>query len=188
MTVRAKKGGRSTLVVLALLFASSGALRLGSGVGTALANEGVTPEVVVAPVQGAAMPAALAEALNTREAELASRETALKDRIAALALAEAAIAQRLDELQTAEAALASTLAIADQAAERDLARLTTVYETMKPKDAAALFETMAPEFAAGFLGRMQPQAAAAIMSGVSAETAYQISLQLAGRNMEAPTE
>ncbi len=186
MTAR-PKSGRSTLVILALLFASSGALRLGSGVGTALANEADTPDAPE-PAQCAAMPAALADALTAREADMTLREAALKDRTAALALAEAAIEKQLAELQTAEAALASTLAIADQAAEQDLARLTTVYETMKPKDAAALFETMAPAFAAGFLGRMQPQAAAAVMSGLAPETAYQISLQLAGRNAEAPTE
>jgi flagellar motility protein MotE (MotC chaperone) len=187
MTARVKSG-RSTLVILALLFVSSAALRLGSGVGTALANEAAVPEETPEPAQCPAMPAMLAEALTARETDVALREATLQDRTAALALAEAAIDKRLVELQEAEAALAATLAIADEAAERDLARLTTVYETMKPKDAAALFETMAPEFAAGFLGRMQPQAAAAIMSGLPPEAAYQISLQLAGRNAEAPTE
>jgi flagellar motility protein MotE (MotC chaperone) len=182
------KNGRSTLVILALLFASSGALRLGAGVGTALANEVAEPATMAEPAPCAEMPAALAEALTAREADMTLREAALKDRIAALALSEAAIEKHLIALQAAEAALASTLAIADQAAEQDLARLTTVYETMKPKDAAALFAAMAPEFAAGFLGRMQPQAAAAVMSGLTPETAYQISLHLAGRNTEAPTE
>jgi flagellar motility protein MotE (MotC chaperone) len=188
MTARRAKTGRSTLVILALLFASSGALRLGSGVGTALANEAVEPDTMDTPAQCTETPAALAAALTAREADLSLREAALKDRTAALALSEAAIEQQLAELIAAEAALAATLAIADQAAERDLANLTTVYETMKPKDAAALFEAMAPEFAAGFLGRMQPQAAAAVMSGLTPETAYQVSLQLAGRNAEAPTE
>jgi flagellar motility protein MotE (MotC chaperone) len=137
MTARRTKTGRSTLVILALLFASSGALRLGSGVGTALANEAVEPDPTVAPAQCPQMPAALAEALSAREAEMSLREAALKDRTAALALSEAVIEQQLADLEAAEAALAATLAIADQAAERDLANLTTVYETMKPKDAAA---------------------------------------------------
>jgi flagellar motility protein MotE (MotC chaperone) len=140
------------------------------------------------PEQCEAMPAALAAALSAREAAVELGEMALKDRMAALALAEETITQRLAELTAAETELARTLAIADQAAEQDLTRLTTVYETMKPKDAAALFETMAPAFAAGFLGRMQPQAAAAVMSGLKPETAYEISLVLASRNAEAPTE
>jgi flagellar motility protein MotE (MotC chaperone) len=184
------KSGRSTLVIIALLFASSGALRLGSGGGRAMANGVETPMEIAHPVPEtcAELPAALATALTAREAAVAAGEAELNDRTAAIALAQTAIEQRLAELQMAEEKLSATLAIADQAAERDLARLTSVYETMKPKDAAALFETMAPPFAAGFLGRMQPQAAAAVMSGLKPETAYQISLVLAGRNAAAPTE
>ncbi len=182
--------GLGALAVIGLLFLASGALRLGNGVGQALAMEAEMPVAAPSaePQTCEVLPAALAEALSARESAVEFGEIALKDRTAALDLAEAAITKRLAELIAAEEALAGTLAIADQAAEQDLARLTTVYETMKPKDAAALFETMAPAFAAGFLGRMQPQAAAAVLSGLKPETAYQISLVLAGRNAETPTE
>lgn len=182
--------GRGALAIIGLLFLSSGALRFGSGIGQALAMENETPtaEDPAAPQLCAPLPSSLAAALSARESAVSLGELALKDRLAALALAEATITQKLVELTDAEDALARTLAIADEAAEQDLARLTTVYETMKPKDAAALFETMAPAFAAGFLGRMQPQAAAAVLSGLQPETAYQISLVIAGRNAEAPTE
>ncbi|TKA97657.1 hypothetical protein FAZ78_04745, partial [Cereibacter changlensis] len=107
---------------------------------------------------------------------------------AALTLAGQAIDAKLAELAAAEAALSETLARADGASEGDLTRLTSVYETMKPKDAAALFEAMAPEFAAGFIGRMRPDAAAAVLSGMSAEAAYSISVLLAGRNALVPKE
>jgi flagellar motility protein MotE (MotC chaperone) len=183
------KAGRGALAVIGILFLSSGALRFGSGIGEALAMETETAaEEPAAPMVCEPLPADLAAALSARESAVARDEQALKDQTAAVALAEEAIEKRLSELVAAEDALAQTLAIADQAAEQDLARLTTVYETMKPKDTAALFETMAPAFAAGFLGRMQPQAAAAVMSGLQPETAYQISLVLAGRNAEAPSE
>ncbi|MCU0800268.1 MAG: hypothetical protein MUD11_00595 [Rhodobacteraceae bacterium] len=185
------KPGRNALIIVSLLFLASGALRLGSGVGQALASQTETPLEMTGdetPLVCPEPPAALAAALLAREEKVVADEVALAERLAALALAEAAIDKRLVELQAAEDALAATLAIADQAAEQDLARLTSVYETMKPKDAAALFETMAPAFAAGFVGRMQPQAAAAILAGLPPETAYQISLVLAGRNAEAPTE
>ena len=69
-----------------------------------------------------------------------------------------------------------------EAAEDDLAGLTRVYETMKPKDAAALFERMDARFAAGFLARMRPEAGAGIMAGLSPEAAHAISVVLAGRN------
>ena len=92
------------------------------------------------------------------------------------------------ELKTAEEELRAVLALADGAAEGDLARLTAVYESMKPKDAIPLFEKMAPEFAAGFLGRMRPDAAGAILSGLPPDSAYSISAILAGRNATAPQD
>lgn len=47
---------------------------------------------------------------------------------------------------------------------------------------------MDPGFAAGFLGRMRPEAAAGIMTGLSPETAYTISVVLAGRNADVPRD
>ena len=80
----------------------------------------------------------------------------------------------------------ATLSLADEASEKDILRLTSVYENMKPKDAAILFEQMEPNFAAGFLGRMRPDIAAEILSGLSPEVAYSISVILAGRNANVP--
>ena len=188
MTARRKRGGRGTLVVLALLFASSGALRMGAGVGMALASGPAVAEGAVAPLNCPEPPLALAEALSKREDQVVSQEAAIADRMAALALAESAITARMAEMAAVEAKLSATLAQADGAAEDDLARLTAVYEAMKPKDASALFETMAPEFAAGFMGRMRPDAAAAIMTGLSSKAAYGISVLLAGRNALVPKQ
>ncbi len=189
MSVGRRRAGRGTLFIVAILLASSGALRVGSGVGAALARtedapaleEGVTKDCP-------ALPAALAEALTLREGRLAAREAATQDRLAALALADELIATRMTEMQALEERLKATLTLADGAAEADIERLTAVYQAMKPKDASALFEAMAPAFAAGFLGRMPPDSAAAILSGMSSEAAYGISVIVAGRNAGAPTE
>ena len=182
-----RRAGRGALVILALLLASSGALRIGAGVGVALAR---SPEKVEdsAPLVCPDPPAALAEALNAREAQVKLQEGALEDRKAALALAGQAIDQKLADLAAAEASLSETLSRADGASENDLSKLTSVYETMKPKDAAALFEAMAPEFAAGFIARMRPDAAAAVLSGMTSEAAYSISVLLAGRNALVPKD
>lgn len=181
------------LGLLALMLAGSGVIRLGSGAGEAIAS--VTKAEAADPaVESAALPTcptpplALVEALTLREGRLAIREAAVEDRLAALDLAEAAVTARLAALQDAEARLSATIAQADGAAEDDLSRLTTVYETMRPKDAAQLFAAMDPEFAAGFLGRMRPDSSAAILAGMDAEAAYAVSAILAGRNARAPTE
>lgn len=184
-----RRNGRGTLFIVAMLFATSGALRLGSGVGTALAQAEDAPgPVTVAAPAACEPPAALAEAMSLREQRLLVREAALNDRQAALELSDQAITARLAELEAMEAKLRATLAVADGAAEADIERLTAVYQAMKPKDAAVLFEAMSPDFAAGFLGRMSPDSAAAILSGMSAEAAYGISVIVAGRNAAAPTE
>lgn len=190
MTAPRKRGGRGSLVILALLFACSGALRMGAGVGAALASgtDVAVEGAPAAPLSCPEPPLVLAEALTKRADRVAAQEAALADRMAALALAESAAEARITEMAAVEAQLAQTLSLADGAAEDDLVRLTAVYEAMKPKDASALFETMAPEFAAGFLGRMRPEAAAAVMTGLSPEAAYGISVLLAGRNALVPKE
>ena len=189
-----KRPGRGALWIIAGLLLASGAVRLATGTGEALARE---MEQLVAETPIAAEPlectpsdgvATVLQALNTRQYDLDRREEALADRISALNLAEAEIQKNLIALQTAEEELSKTLSLADEAAENDLARLTAVYENMKPKEAAALFEEMSPDFAAGFLGRMRPDAAAAVMAGLSAPVAYTISVILAGRNANVPTE
>ena len=180
------RSGRGALVILALFLAASGALRLGDGVGRALAEVGHTTPVAEAPAACPAPPEALASALSAREAKVAAAELAFADRKAALELADLALTRRLEELKTAEEDLKQVLAIADGAAEKDLVRLTAVYEAMKPGDAAALFGTMSPEFAAGFLARMQLGAAAAILAGMAPDKAYAISALIAGRNARAP--
>lgn len=190
MTRPRRRAGRGVLVILALLFACSGALRLGAGAGVAFAGkaDAASDTTAAAPLNCPATPLALAEALTKRSDLVAAQEAALADRMAALALAESAVEARIEEMATVEAQLTQTLALADGAAEDDLVRLTAVYEAMKPKDASALFEAMAPEFAAGFLGRMRADAAAAVMTGLSPEAAYGISVLLAGRNALVPKE
>ncbi|MCA3509105.1 MAG: hypothetical protein IOC80_13515 [Rhodobacter sp.] len=180
-----RQPGRGILGLLTLTLVASGAIRLGLGVNEAVANAPATSsEPLVCPQP----PVALAEALTRREQRVVAQENALNDRLSALALAEQAIEAQLVALTETEAKLSATLTMADGAAESDLARLTTVYEAMKPKDAAPLFEQMAPEFAAGFLGRMKPDAAAAILGGMTASKAYAVTILLASRNAGAPTE
>jgi flagellar motility protein MotE (MotC chaperone) len=192
---RIRKAGRGTLGILAVLLIGSGLLRASLGAGEAFARvqdaSTDVPEEAPETAMECEPPADVAlvlQALGERESRVQRREDQLRDRLRALALAEEEIAQKTSELIAAEEALRETIALADSAAEDDITRLVSVYQAMKPKDAAALFETMDPEFAAGFLGRMQPEAAAGIMAGLDPQTAYSVSVILAGRNATVPTE
>ena len=196
-----RRRARGAVPVIAGLLIASAVLRLWTGSGPAVAealsqaaaakpamaeNTPVQLPQQSAPAESRAEMSALLAALQAREERLRQREEKVEVRARALAVADTEIARRLALLEETEERLRQTLALADGAAEDDLARLTSVYENMKPKDAAALFEAMEPDFAAGFLGRMRPDAAAAVMAGLSPEVAYSISAILAGRNAGAP--
>lgn len=188
------RGVLGPLSVLAIILLLSGFLRLLGGTGQAIAREmsdlGVSSGGDVAAHLCEPPPdlAIVLDALKQRELRVEEREAYVSARTAALVEAESGIADQLAALEAAERALEETLTQADTAAEGDVARLTAVYENMKPKEAARLFETMTPEFAAGFLGRMRPDAAAKVVEGLSPEAANVISVILAGRNANAPNE
>ncbi len=197
---RPRRRARGALAVIGGLLLASAILRIATGAGEALAREeplpaAAPPSESAQQAPGASGPslseadiAPVLEAMQQRKARLDQRETAIDVRMQALRVAEEEIERRLAELERAENSLRETLALAKTAAEDDLNRLTDVYANMKPKQAAALFEEMDPRFAAGFLGRMRPDAAASIMAGLSPPKAYTISVVLAGRNADVPTE
>lgn len=188
--------GRGALLILAAVFMMSAGARLMSGTGAAIARElsqSVTPDAMKADAEGGvcesdAETAMLMTSLRDREERISQDEKMLSLKMKALELARSEFTKNMAELQDAEERLASTMTVASSAARDDLDKLTTVYESMKPKDASALFEQMSPDFAAGFLGRMRSDAAAAVLAGLKPETAYTISVILAGRNANAPRE
>ncbi|MFT5629107.1 MAG: flagellar motility protein MotE (MotC chaperone) [Gammaproteobacteria bacterium] len=189
---KAPSGRKGTLQVVAGLLLFSAVIRIAGGATDAMALSSTVseqPEKSSEPVSTDQSPATdILAALRAREARLNERESRMADRMQALRVAEQKMTQQLAALTRAEEALSDTIALADSASELDLARLTTVYENMAAKDAAALFEQMPPQFAAGFLGMMEPIIAAKVMAGLAPETAYSFSVVLAGRNAQVPTQ
>lgn len=186
---------KGTILLLILLFSTSAGIRLITSSTAALAESDVPGETVPQKMAEDDVPLPIPterfeELLNSvlqREKEVTVREERVNARLQELTTAERSLRERLVELEQAEDRLKETITLVDGAAEGDVKRLTTVYESMKPKDAAALFEEMDPEFAAGFLSRMRPDAAAGIMTGLEPQTAYTISVVLAGRHANSPT-
>lgn len=190
---RSARPPRGALFTIAVLLIGSAVLRIGLSASEAVALEKThSPSETKGSSESACETVGdldgMLAAFREREERIATQELQMQKRMQALAVADQKIDEKLAALTKAEAELRATIALADSAAETDLAQLTTVYENMKPKDAAALFEQMAPEFSAGFLGRMKPASAASVMAGLSAERAYSISVILAGRNANVPKE
>ncbi len=182
-----------TITVIVGLFLASGLIRLAE-IAPAIAQE-IAPLETAAPdamQMASAEPSpdmpALLKAIQEREAQISEREAYIDRRMQTLAVAEQRIREQMAALTEAEAKLAATLSLADNATEEDVARLTEVYQRMKPADAAGIFETMDIQFAAGFFSRMRPESSAAIMANLPADLAYSISVVMAGRNANAPRE
>lgn len=180
---------RGVLHVVSGLLVVSALLRITVGAEEAFANsptESLSEDTELAETKSPVED--ILAALQAREDRLAVREAQIVDRMQALNVAESEVAKQMAALVQAEEALRTTIALAENASETDLSRLTVVYENMAPKDAAALFEQMPPEFAAGFLAMMEPPAAAKVMAGLLPETAYSFSVVLAGRNALVPRQ
>jgi flagellar motility protein MotE (MotC chaperone) len=130
--------------------------------------------VVVYPEQSAQISAserAILERLQARRQELEQRAREVEIRESLLKAAEKRIESKVEEVKTNDA---KASAAATQKAEADAARfkgIITMYEGMKPKDAAKVFDRLemnvlydiasqiAPRKMADILGLMQPEAA-----------------------------
>ncbi len=182
------------LVVLAVMFFATGLSRLGMGVAEVIAAESsvdaANADVAEVDTTGEDQvdPGDLFQTLRAREARLLKAEAELEERQERLREAEAGLERKISELIDAEAQLKATLRITETAAENDLQHLTTVFESMKPPQAAALFSEMDIEFAAGFLGRLRPEIAGEIMASLDPIVGYAISAVLAGRHSKTPRD
>ena len=187
---------RSPLFVIAGFLLVSAALRVGLYTTEAIAanldiNSSSDPQL---PVLGAAScqpdesTEQLVHAIQEKSQSLRQKESSIASQELALALSHQAVDQKLAELKQAEDNLLQAISISQTAAQSDVQNLTSVYAAMKPKQAARLFEEMDSEFASGFLGLMPPESAADILAGLSPQKAYAISILLAGRNANAPTD
>lgn len=178
--------------LIVLCFVGSAALRLqesgvalAQGVGALAQRDAGEPETTGAPD---AETDALLASIREREAQLNAESARLADRAQTLSVAEAKLAEQLAAFETAQKSLEETLALADKAAARDIERMTVVYENMKPANAARIFERMDVSFAAGLLVRMKPAIAAEVLTGMSADSAYAVTLTIASRNSGVPTQ
>jgi len=115
--------------------------------------------------------------LDSRQVEIAKRETALK-------ALESKVQKDVDTLEVTQKTIQSQIDKMEKVAEDDITHLVEMYKTMKPKKAAEIFDSMDPGFAAGFLREMDSTQAGLIMSEMSARKSYQISLIIANRGAD----
>ena len=117
--------------------------------------------------------------LRQRRRELDSRDANIAARESVLAAAEQKIAARVEELRALQNQLAGLDAARQQKEDANWQSLVKVYETMKPRDAAAIFNNLAMPVLLPLVGRMKEAKAAALLAAMSPDKARDVTAQLA---------
>lgn len=121
--------------------------------------------------------------VERKSSELRERERIVSEREVAQDEVGLRIDAKIKDLTIAEERLRQTIGQAKESASKDIDTVVSLYERMKPKQAAGVFEMMEPALASGLLARMNPEVASGILANLSAEKSYAISVFLSGRNV-----
>jgi flagellar motility protein MotE (MotC chaperone) len=125
------------------------------------------------------------ETLDAREGEIGTRE-------AAAGAAEARLNEQIAELKALETQVQGLLAQMDEKADERMASLVKSYESMKPKDAAAIFNGMEDQLLTDIAKSMKPATLAAVLSSMQPKRAEMLTRLLANlakppTNLTTPT-
>lgn len=117
--------------------------------------------------------------LRQRREELERRDAAIGARESTLIATEQKIDARVKELQALQSQLAGLDAQRQQREEANWQSLVKVYETMKPRDAAAIFNDLQMPVLLPLIGHMKEAKAAAILAAMAPDKAREVTAQLA---------
>lgn len=121
------------------------------------------------------------ESLGKRREEIDRRAADIDMKEKLLAATEKRIDEKIAKLQTIEARVQELLGQRDEVEEAQLQSLVKVYESMKPKEAAAIFETLDREILIAVVQRMKEARLAPILADMSPKTAQDVTVMLAQR-------
>jgi len=123
----------------------------------------------------------LLEQLQQRRQELDARDRELEIREGLLKTAEQRIEARLSELKEVEAKVDAAAAKKDEAEAARLKGLVTMYENMKPKDAAKIFDRLDLRILIDVATQINPRRMSDILAAMSTEAAERLTVELATR-------
>lgn len=119
--------------------------------------------------------------LGARRGQLDDRERALDTQLQLLAAAEAKVDAKMKALNGVKGQIQALLGQADQQQQAEIDRLVTVYQKMKPRDAAAVMATLDDKVRVPVAAKMKEQALAAILSYMPTLEAKKLTELLAHR-------
>ena len=148
-------------------------------------GHGAPPAAMPAPAPPPANPEIsmaerqLLQDLRNRRTELDTRERLLQQREAVLDAAEHRLTARIAELAALQTRLEEMEKARQEHIEANWTGLVKVYETMKPKEAAAIFNDMDMPVLLQVMDRMKDAKAALILGAMQPDRARTITAQLA---------
>jgi flagellar motility protein MotE (MotC chaperone) len=128
---------------------------------------------------------AILERLQERRQELEQRARDLDLRENLIKAAEKRLEARIAELKEAEARVNAAMNARDEAEAARFKGIVTMYETMKPKDAAKIFDRLDPKVLIEVAGQINPRRMSEILALMSPEAAERLTVELA-RRVNAP--
>ena len=123
----------------------------------------------------------LLQSLAERRNRIDQQESEVELRENLLQATERRIDEKIEELKRIEQTITSLVQTYDEQQENKLKSLVKIYETMKPKSAAAIFETLEMSILLDVVERMREPKLALILQSLSAERAKEITTELRAR-------
>lgn len=108
-----------------------------------------------------------------------SRETDTREKL--IEESERRVDQRIDELKTLQDKLEPPPEKKAEAEAAGLKNIVTMYEAMKPKDAARVFDRLPQPVLVAVVQQMNPKKMAEVLAAMSPDTAQKLTVALAGR-------
>lgn len=122
---------------------------------------------------------ALLESLRKRRIELDARDRALEMRENLLKAAEQRINEKLKSLKVFDSKIEARFKQQKEAENKKFANLVSMYENMKPKDAARIFSRLETGVLLSVASRMSPRKLAPVLSKMDSASAERLTMEIA---------
>jgi flagellar motility protein MotE (MotC chaperone) len=129
---------------------------------------------------------AVLERLSERRNELEARAKELEAREAVVLAAEKRLESRVAHLKQLEAKINDMVRAKDEGEAARVKNLVTMYENMKPKDAARVFDRLDMKVLLDVATQINPRRMSDIMAQMSPEAAERLTVELASRAKDKP--
>lgn len=143
--------------------------------------EGTPVKMDEAQPQVSASERAILERLQARRQEIESRQREIDIRESLLKSAEKRIENKVEEMKAVESRITATQAEQKAAEAQRLKGLVTMYEGMKPKDAARVFDRLEMGVLIEIASAIAPRKMSDILGLMSSEAAERLTVEMARR-------